>query len=126
MPDYGQFCTVARGAEIFGELWTPLVVRELLRQGVEIDVASDRRYAETVAISADAANNAVEQIAVAGRVEWTEALEAPDRSDRGAGFPRLQAQGQAEDPLAQGRRLADHPGPQQLPVEVLRPGQPRC
>ena len=25
MPDYGQFCTVARGAEIFGELWTPLV-----------------------------------------------------------------------------------------------------
>jgi DNA-binding HxlR family transcriptional regulator len=28
--DYGQFCTVARGAEVFGELWTPLVVRELL------------------------------------------------------------------------------------------------
>jgi DNA-binding HxlR family transcriptional regulator len=30
MPDYGQFCTVARGAEVFGEAWTPLVVRELL------------------------------------------------------------------------------------------------
>jgi DNA-binding HxlR family transcriptional regulator len=30
MPDYGQFCPVARGAEIFGERWTPLVVRELL------------------------------------------------------------------------------------------------
>jgi DNA-binding HxlR family transcriptional regulator len=30
MPDYGQFCTVARGAEVLGELWTPLVVRELL------------------------------------------------------------------------------------------------
>jgi len=30
MPDYGQFCTVARGAEVFGEIWTPLVVRELL------------------------------------------------------------------------------------------------
>jgi DNA-binding HxlR family transcriptional regulator len=30
MADYGQFCTVARGAEIFGELWTPRVVRELL------------------------------------------------------------------------------------------------
>ena len=29
MPDYGQFCTVARGA-VFGERWTPLVVRELL------------------------------------------------------------------------------------------------
>jgi DNA-binding HxlR family transcriptional regulator len=28
--DYGQFCTVARGAEILGERWTPLVVRELL------------------------------------------------------------------------------------------------
>jgi DNA-binding HxlR family transcriptional regulator len=30
MIDYGQFCTVARGAEILGELWTPLVVREIL------------------------------------------------------------------------------------------------
>jgi len=30
MADYGQFCTVARGAEVFGEVWTPLVVRELL------------------------------------------------------------------------------------------------
>ena len=30
MTDYGQFCTVARGAEVLGELWTPLVVRELL------------------------------------------------------------------------------------------------
>jgi DNA-binding HxlR family transcriptional regulator len=30
MTDYGQFCTVARGSEVFGERWTPLVVRELL------------------------------------------------------------------------------------------------
>jgi DNA-binding HxlR family transcriptional regulator len=30
MIDYGQFCTVARGAEVFGERWTPLVVREIL------------------------------------------------------------------------------------------------
>jgi DNA-binding HxlR family transcriptional regulator len=30
MLDYGQFCTVARGSEIFGERWTPLVIRELL------------------------------------------------------------------------------------------------
>jgi len=30
MIDYGQFCTVARGSEVLGELWTPLVVRELL------------------------------------------------------------------------------------------------
>ena len=28
--DYGQFCTVARGAEVLGERWTLLVVRELL------------------------------------------------------------------------------------------------
>ena len=30
MLDYGQFCPVARAAEVFGERWTPLVVRELL------------------------------------------------------------------------------------------------
>lgn len=27
---YGQFCPVAKGAEIFAERWTPLVVRELM------------------------------------------------------------------------------------------------
>ncbi len=27
---YGQFCTVARGAEVLCQRWTPLVVRELL------------------------------------------------------------------------------------------------
>ncbi|HEY9325180.1 MAG TPA: helix-turn-helix domain-containing protein [Candidatus Limnocylindria bacterium] len=30
MPDYGQFCPVSRGAEIFAERWTPLILRELL------------------------------------------------------------------------------------------------
>lgn len=30
MTDYGQFCTVARGAEVLCDRWTPLVVRELL------------------------------------------------------------------------------------------------
>ena len=30
MRGYGQFCTVARAAEVFGERWTPLVVREIL------------------------------------------------------------------------------------------------
>ena len=30
MIDYGQICTVARGAEVLCERWTPLVVRELL------------------------------------------------------------------------------------------------
>ncbi len=28
--DYGQFCTVARGAEVLCDRWTPLVLRELL------------------------------------------------------------------------------------------------
>jgi DNA-binding HxlR family transcriptional regulator len=30
MADYGQFCPVSRGAEIFAERWTPLILRELL------------------------------------------------------------------------------------------------
>jgi len=30
MKGYGQFCPVAKGAEIFGERWTPLIVRELM------------------------------------------------------------------------------------------------
>lgn len=30
MPDYAQFCPVSRGAEIFAERWTPLILRELL------------------------------------------------------------------------------------------------
>ena len=30
MPEYGQFCPVSRGAEIFAERWTPLILRELL------------------------------------------------------------------------------------------------
>ncbi len=30
MLDYGQFCTVARGAELLGERWTLLLIRELL------------------------------------------------------------------------------------------------
>jgi len=30
MTDYGQFCPVAKAAEVFAERWTPLVLRELL------------------------------------------------------------------------------------------------
>lgn len=30
MPEYGQFCPVSRGAEVFAERWTPLILRELL------------------------------------------------------------------------------------------------
>ncbi len=31
MKAYGQYCPVAKGAEIFAERWMPLVLRELLR-----------------------------------------------------------------------------------------------
>ena len=30
MKTYGQFCTVAKAAEIFAQRWTPLIIRELL------------------------------------------------------------------------------------------------
>ncbi|TMC46473.1 MAG: helix-turn-helix transcriptional regulator [Chloroflexi bacterium] len=30
MAEYGQFCPVSRGAEVFAERWTPLILRELL------------------------------------------------------------------------------------------------
>jgi len=30
MPNYGQFCPVSRGADVFAERWTPLIIRELL------------------------------------------------------------------------------------------------
>jgi DNA-binding HxlR family transcriptional regulator len=30
VPQYGQFCPVSRGAEIFAQPWTPLILRELL------------------------------------------------------------------------------------------------
>jgi DNA-binding HxlR family transcriptional regulator len=54
MKSYGQFCPVAKACEIFGERWTPLVLRELicgstrfndLRRGVPLlspTVLSDR------------------------------------------------------------------------------------
>jgi DNA-binding HxlR family transcriptional regulator len=30
MPTYGQYCPVARGAEIFAERWTPIIMRNIL------------------------------------------------------------------------------------------------
>lgn len=30
MRDYGQFCPIAKAAEVFAERWTPLILRELL------------------------------------------------------------------------------------------------
>jgi DNA-binding HxlR family transcriptional regulator len=37
MKGYGQFCPVAKAAEIFAERWTPLVVRELLAGSVHFN-----------------------------------------------------------------------------------------
>ena len=34
---YGQFCPVAKGAEVFAERWTPLVVRELLEGSTQFN-----------------------------------------------------------------------------------------
>src|SRR4029077_385324 len=31
MEPYGQYCPIARGAEVFGDRWTPLIVHELLQ-----------------------------------------------------------------------------------------------
>lgn len=31
MDGYGQYCPLAKGAEVFAERWTPLILRELLR-----------------------------------------------------------------------------------------------
>ncbi len=30
MAGYGQYCPLAKGAEVFAERWTPLILRELL------------------------------------------------------------------------------------------------
>ena len=38
MKGYGQFCPVAKAAEVFGERWTPLIIRELM--------AGSRRFNE--------------------------------------------------------------------------------
>ena len=46
MIDYGQFCTVARGAEVLGERWTPLVVRELLCGSTRFNEHPPRRAAD--------------------------------------------------------------------------------
>jgi DNA-binding HxlR family transcriptional regulator len=37
MRGYGQFCPVAKGAEVFAERWTPLVIRELLQGSTQFN-----------------------------------------------------------------------------------------
>lgn len=79
MLDYGQFCPVARAAEVFGERWTPLVVRELLcgstrfndiRRGVPristTLLAQRLRKLEEIGVIARAAGDAEYRLTAAG------------------------------------------------------------
>ena len=65
MPEYGQFCPVSRGAEIFAERWTPLIVRELLN--------GSRRFSELQLglprISRNLLTQRLVSLAVAGVIE---------------------------------------------------------
>ena len=45
MKTYGQFCPVAKAAEIFAQRWTPLILRELLmgsRKFSELEIGMAR------------------------------------------------------------------------------------
>jgi len=72
---YGQFCPVSRGAEIFAERWTPLILRELLngsRRFSEIQLGLPR-------ISRNLLTQRLVSLASAGVIERRPA-------DRGRGF----------------------------------------
>ena len=75
MPEYAQFCPVSRGAEIFAERWTPLILRELLNGGhrfSELQVGLPRISRNLLAQRLDALTRA-------GVIERR-------RSERGRGF----------------------------------------
>ena len=75
MPEYGQFCPVSRGAEIFAERWTPLILRELMN--------GSHRFSELQLglprISRNLLAQRLSSLATAGIIE-----RRP--SDRGRGF----------------------------------------
>ena len=75
MPGYAQFCPVSRGAEIFAERWTPLILRELLNGShrfSELQVGLPRISRNLLAQRLDALTSA-------GVIERR-------RSERGRGF----------------------------------------
>lgn len=75
MPAYAQFCPVSRGAEIFAERWTPLILRELLNGShrfSELQVGLPR-------ISRNLLAQRLEALTSAGVIERR-------RSERGRGF----------------------------------------
>ena len=76
MLDYGQFCTVARGAEVLGERWTLLVVRELLYGA--------HRYGEIAAgtgAATDVLAARLRRLVDAGVVERRPYSQRPPRSE---------------------------------------------
>ncbi|TMD59258.1 MAG: helix-turn-helix transcriptional regulator [Chloroflexi bacterium] len=75
VPEYGQFCPVSRGAEIFAERWTPLILRELLNGShrfSELQIGLPR-------ISRNLLTQRLTSLAIAGVVERRPA-------ERGRGF----------------------------------------
>jgi DNA-binding HxlR family transcriptional regulator len=75
MPEHTQFCPVSRGAEIFAERWTPLILRELLN--------GSHRFSELQIglphISRNLLVQRLETLASAGAIERR-------RAERGRGF----------------------------------------
>ena len=69
---------------------------------LEVDLAADRRHADRVAVVADPAHGAVEQVARADRVELAEAEAVEDRDRPGADREDV-----AEDPADPGRRALE-------------------
>ena len=74
----------------------------LLVGGLEVDLAADRRHADRVAVVADPAHDAVEQVARARRVELAEAQRVEDRDRPGA-----EREDVAQDAADPGRRALE-------------------
>jgi len=91
MTDYSQFCPVSRGAEIFAERWTPLILRELL--------SGSHRFSELrlglPRISRNLLTQRLEALANAGVIERRRAV-------RGRGFSyHLTAAGEELRPVVE-------------------------
>ena len=89
MLGYGQFCPVARGAEVFAERWTPLIVRELLRGPAHFNEL--RRGLPRISRSLLS-----ERLAALERVAIVERRPAPNRHGHEYGLTKA---GQELDPV---------------------------
>jgi DNA-binding HxlR family transcriptional regulator len=89
---YGQFCPVARAAEILAERWTPLVVRELLCGSVRFNDLQ-RGVPQ---MSSSLLSRRLKELEYAGIVE-----RRPAKSGRGSEY-RLTEAGEALRPIVEG------------------------